>query len=151
MVKSPVMKLFLIAIFTFFGIASFAQQNAFKLSAQKQIISIHLNEDNSNRKITVDSKERIANVQRLSIRGLAPEADADWVRTFHIADSETAEARITIESDKGTSVFNYSLKTLLEKLKPGTYRIYTIAVPRDAAKAAELKPKRILVATLEVV
>lgn len=145
------MKSFLIIIFALFGIAASAQQNAFKLSAQKQIISIHLNEDNTNKKITIDSKERIANVQRLSIRGLAPEADADWVRTFQIADSETADARITIEDDKGTSVYNYSLKTLVQKLRPGTYHIYTIAVPRDAAKAAELKPKRILVATLEVV
>lgn len=145
------MKFFIIIIFTFFGIAASAQQNAFKLSAQKQIISIHLNEDNTNKKITIDSKEKIANVQRLSIRGLAPEADTDWVRSFHIADSETAEARITFGNDDGSSVYNYSLKTLVEKLRPGTYRIYTIAVPRNAAKAAELKPKRILVATLEVV
>ncbi len=145
------MKTFFILICSLLGFGAFAQQNVFKLSAQKQILSIHLNEDNSNKKITIDSKERIANVQRLSIRGLSPAQDDGWVRTFQIADSETADARITIESDKTAGVYNYGLKDLVSKLKPGTYKLYTIAVPKDASKAAELKPKRILVATLEVV
>jgi hypothetical protein len=132
------------------GIGVFAQQNVFKLSAQKQILSIHLNEDNSNKKITIDSKEKIANVQRLSIRGLAPEGDNGWVRTFQVTGTDEGEAIITINEDKEGSVFNYGLKDLVEKLKPGTYKLFTLAVPRDSAKAAELKPKRILVAILVV-
>lgn len=145
------MKTLLIIILSFFCIGAFPQQNVFRLSAQKQILSIHLNEDNSNKVVTVDSRERLANVQRLSIRGLAPEGDEGWTRTFQIAESATAEAKITFEDTAGNSVYNYSLKDLVEKLRPGTYQIYTVAVPRDAAKAAELKPKRILVATLVVV
>jgi hypothetical protein len=145
------MKTFLVLIGSFLAIGVSAQQNVFKLSAQKHILSIHLNEDNSNKKLTIDSKERIANVQRLTIRGLAPEGDNGWVRTFHITGTDEGEALITINQDKDASVFNYGLKDLVEKLKPGTYKIFTIAVPNDSAKAAELKPKRILVATLEVV
>lgn len=145
------MKLFLALIFSCIGIGAMAQQNAFKLTAQKQIVSIHLNEDNSNKKITIDSKERIANVQRLTIRGLSPEGDDGWVRTFQITGDEEGEAIITIEQEKDASVFNYGLKDLVTRLKPGTYKIFTLAVPKDTAKAAELKPKRILVATLEVV
>ncbi len=143
------MKTLIILILSFLSFNSFAQQNVFKLSAQKQIFSVHLNEDNTNKKITINSKEKIANVQRLSIRGLAPELDNGWVRTFQITDQDEGEAKITINESAGA--YNYGLKDLVEKLKPGTYKIFTLAVPKDAAKAAELKPKRILVATLEVV
>jgi hypothetical protein len=145
------MKTFLVLILSCLAIGASAQQNVFKLSAQKQILSVHLNEDNSNKKITIDSKEKIANVQRLSIRGLAPEGDIDFVRTFHITETDEGEAIITINEDKEASVFNHGLKDLVTRLKPGTYKLFTLAVPRDAAKAAELKPKRILVATLVVV
>lgn len=145
------MKLFVVLVLCCMAIGVTAQQNAFKLTAQKQIISIHLNEDNSNKKITIDTKERIANVQRLTIRGLSPEGDNGWVRTFHITGADEGEALITIDQEKDGSVFNYGLKDLVTKLKPGTYKIFTLAVPKDTAKAAELKPKRILVATLVVV
>ncbi len=145
------MKTFLALVLSFIGIGAFAQQNVFKLSAQKQIVSIHLNEDNSNKKITIDSKEKIANVQRLSIRGVTPELDNEWVRTFHITGPDEGEARITIKDDKDPGVFNYGLKDLVDKLQPGTYKIFTLAVPKDAAKAAEVKARRILVATLVVV
>lgn len=145
------MKSFLLLIFSCFSVGVFAQQNAFKLSAQKQILSISLSDDNSNKKITIDTKEKIANVQRLTIRGLAPEGDNGWVRSFQITDSDDGEAIITIKADKEASVYNYGLKDLVGKLQPGTYKLYTIAVPADAGKAAELKPKRILVATLVVV
>jgi len=145
------MKTLLLSILSFITINVSAQQNVFRVSAQKQILSVHLNEDNSNKKITIDSKERIANVQRLSIRGMAPAGDNDFVRTFQVTGDDGGEAIITINEDKEASVYNYGLKDLVEKLKPGNYKIYTIAVPKDATKAAELKPKRILVATLAVV
>lgn len=145
------MKTLMILVLSFLSLNTIAQQHVFKLSAQKQILSIHLTEDNSNKKVTIDSKERIANVQRLSIRGLAPALDNGWVRTFQITDANDGDAIITIKDDKEAGVFNYGLKDLVEKLKTGTFKIYTLAVPKDAAKAAELKPKRILVATLEVV
>jgi hypothetical protein len=145
------MKILIILVLSFLSFNAFSQQHVFKVSAQKQILSIHLNEDNSNKKITIDSKEKIANVQRLSIRGLAPALDNGWVRTFQVTGSDEGEAVVTINDDKEPGVFNYGLKDLVEKLKPGTYKIFTLAIPKDAAKAAELKPKRILVATLEVV
>ncbi|HEX6913760.1 MAG TPA: hypothetical protein VF145_00880 [Chitinophagaceae bacterium] len=144
------MKFTLFIIASFFSIITTAQQNTFKLSAQKQILTIHLDEDNSNKKVTIDTKEKIANVQRLSIRGLAPELDKDWVRTFQIAASETAEAKVTMEADK-ESVYNYGLKELIAKLGTGTWKIYSLAVPKDAAKAAAVKSKRVLVATLAVI
>src|SRR5687768_9567927 len=101
------MKIILVLILSFITVGAFAQQNVFKLSAQKQIISVHLNEDNSNKKITIDSKEKIANVQRLTIRGLAPEGDNEFVRTFHVTGNDEGEAIITINEDKEASVFNY--------------------------------------------
>jgi hypothetical protein len=145
------MKTLIILVLSFLSFNAIAQQHVFKLSAQKQIVSIHLNEDNSNKKVTIDSKEKIANVQRLSIRGLAPALDNGWVRTFQITDANDGEAIITIKDDKELGVFNFGLKDLVEKLQPGSFKIFTLAVPKDPAKAAELKPKRILVATLEVV
>jgi len=145
------MKILIILVLSFLSFGAIAQQHVFKLSAQKQILSIHLTEDNTNKKITLDSKEKIANVQRLSIRGLAPALDNGWVRTFQITGTEEEEALITINDDKEPGVFNYGLKDIVAKLKPGSYKIFTLAIPKDPAKAAELKPKRILVATLEVV
>ena len=145
------MKIYLVLILSFLTFGAFSQQHTFKVSAQKQILSIHLNNDNSNKKLTINSKEKIANVQRLSIRGLAPELDNGWVRTFQIAKEADEDAIITFSDDKEAGVYNYGLKELVEKLQPGNYNIYTIAVPKDAAKAAELKPKRILVTTLVVV
>ncbi len=145
------MKTLIILVLSLLSFSAFSQQHVFKVSAQKQILSIHLNEDNSNKKITINTKEKIANVQRLSIRGLAPALDNGWVRTFHVTGSDEGEALVTINDDKEPGVFNYGLKDLVEKLKPGIYKIFTLAIPKDAAKAAELKPKRILVATLEVV
>lgn len=126
-----------------------AKAQTFKLSAQKQILSIHLNEDNSNKLLKISTAERIANVQRLSIRAINPQADAGSVRTFQIAEGD-GEAKISFSDEKEAGVFNYSLKEVVDKLGKGTFKIYTIAVPKDAAKAAELKPKRILVATLVV-
>lgn len=126
-----------------------AKAQTFKLSAQKQILSIHLNEDNSNKILKISTAERIANVQRLSIRTINPQADAGSVRTFQIAEGD-GEAKISFSDDKEAGVFNYSLKEVVDKLGKGTFKIYTIVVPKDAAKAAELKPKRVLVATLVV-
>lgn len=142
------MKTFIALIFSFvFGIAASAQ--AFKLSAQKQIISIHLNEDNSNKVVKISTTDRIANVQRLSIRSINPQIDAGAVRTFQIAEGE-GEAKVSFTDDREAGVFNYGLKDLVDKLGKGTFKIYTIAIPKDAAKAAELKPKRILIATLVI-
>jgi hypothetical protein len=142
------MKTFLILIFSsVFCLALNAQ--AFKLNVQKQIISIHLNEDNSNKIVKINTSERIANVQRLSIRSINPQVDEGSLRTFQIAEND-GEARISFTDDKEAGVFNYSLKEVVDKLGKGTFKIYTIAIPKDAAKAAQLKPKRILVATLVI-
>jgi hypothetical protein len=119
----------------------------FKLSAQKQIISIHLNEDNSNKIVKISTADRIANVQRLSIRSLSPEAGA--LRTFQIAEGD-GDAKISFTDDKEAGVFNYSLKEIVDKMGKGTFKLYTISIPKDVAKAAELKPKRVLVATLVI-
>jgi hypothetical protein len=145
------MKTIIAFILSFISIAAIAQQNVFKVSAQKQILTVHLNEDNTNKKITVNSKEKIANVQRLSIRGLAPEQDNGFVRTIQIVPLNETEAKISFSDDKEPGVFNYGLKDLTDKLKPGTYQIFTIAIPNDPAKAAANPSKRILIATLEVV
>jgi hypothetical protein len=142
------MKTFLALVFSLvFSLAIKAQ--SFKLNAQKQILSIHLNEDNTNKIVRISTAERIANVQRLSIRSLNPQTDSGTFRTFQIAEGD-GEARVSFTDDKETGVFNYSLKEVVDRLGKGTFRIYTIAVPKDAAKAAELKPKRVLVATLVV-
>jgi hypothetical protein len=121
----------------------------FKLSAQKQIISIHLNEDNSNKIVKISTADRIANVQRLSIRSLSPEADAGALRTFQITEGD-GDAKISFTDDKEAGVFNYSLKEIVDKMGKGTFKLYTISIPKDVAKAAELKPKRVLVATLAI-
>lgn len=142
------MKIFFTLILSLFVFATLKAQT-FKLSAQKQILSIHLNNDNSNKVIKISTAERLANVQRLSIRSLNPQVDAGNVRTFQIAQGD-GEARISFTDDKEAGVFNYGLKELVDKLGKGTFNIYTIAIPKDAAKAAADKPKRILVATLVV-
>jgi hypothetical protein len=142
------MKTFFTLIFSFLMFANLKAQT-FKLSAQKQILSIHLNEDNSNKMLKISTADRIANVQRLSIRSINPQVDAGSLRTFQIAEGD-GEAKISFSDDKEAGVFNYSLKDVVDKLGKGTFKIYTISVPKDAAKAAELKPKRILVATLVV-
>jgi len=139
--------LFTLVLSFLFGVTLHAQ--TFKISAQKQILSIHLNEDNSNKILKISTTERIANVQQLSIRALSPQADAGSLRTFQIAEGD-GDAKISFNDDKEAGVFNYSLKDVVDKLGKGTFRIYTIAIPKDAAKAAELKPKRVLVATLVV-
>jgi hypothetical protein len=139
--------LFTLIVSLVFCVAVNAQN--FKLSAQKQIISIHLNEDNSNKIVKISTAERIANVQRLTIRSLSPEADNGSVRTFQITEGD-GEAKISFTDDKESGVFNCSLKEIVDKFGKGSFKIYTIAIPKDAAKAAELKPKRILVATLVI-
>ena len=121
----------------------------FKLSAQKQILSIHLNEDNSNKIVKISTAERIANVQRLTIRSLSPATDEGNIRSFQVVEGD-GEAKITFTDDKEVGVFNYSLKDLVDKMGKGTFKIYTISLPKDADKAAAVKPKRILVATLVV-
>ncbi|MCE3281857.1 MAG: hypothetical protein K0Q66_594 [Chitinophagaceae bacterium] len=145
------MKIIIAFILSFISVGALAQQNVFKVSAQKQIITVHLNEDNTNKKITVNSKEKIANVQRLTIRGLAPEQDNGFVRTFQIVPLNQSDALVSFTDDKEPGVFNYGLKDLTDKLNPGTYQIFTIAIPNDPAKAAASPSKRILIATLEVV
>jgi hypothetical protein len=142
------MKTFLALIFSFIFYSTLSAQ-AFKLNAQRQIVSIHLNEDNSNKIVKINTAERIANVQRLSIRSINPQIDAGSFRTFQITEGD-GEAKISFTDDKEAGVFNYGLKDVVDKLGKGTFKIYTIAVPKDAAKAAELKPKRVLVATLVI-
>lgn len=132
-------------------LATAVQAQTFKLSAQKQILSIHLNEDNSNKIVKISTAERIANVQRLTIRSLSPAADNGNIRSFQVVDGDSdSNAKITFTDEKETGVFNYSLKDLVDKMGKGTFKIYTISVPKDAEKAAAVKPKRILVATLVV-
>jgi hypothetical protein len=142
------MKTFLALIFSFIFCTTLDAQ-AFKLNAQKQILSIHLNEDNSNKIVKISTAERIANVQRLSIRSINPLIDTGNFRTFQVTEGD-GEAKISFTDDKEAGVFNYGLKELVDRLGKGTFKIYTLAVPKDAAKAAELKPKRILVATLVI-
>lgn len=143
------MKIFFTLIITLLFCVTLNAQS-FKLSAQKQILSIHLNEDNSNKIVKINTAERIANVQRLSIRSLNPEADNGSLRTFQITGTDSDNAKISFTDDKEAGVFNCSLKDVVDKLGKGTFKIYTIAIPKDAAKAAEVKPKRILVATLVI-
>lgn len=142
------MKRIFLLILSVFILASLHAQS-FKLSAQKQILSIQLNEDNSNKIVKISTADHIANVQRLMIRSLNPQVDAGSVRTFQITEGD-GDAKISFTDDKEAGVFNFSLREIVDNMGKGTFRIYTIAVPKDAAKAAQLKPKRILVATLVV-
>jgi hypothetical protein len=145
------MKFILALIFSFASFVTIAQQHVFKISVQKQILSIHLNEDNSNKKITIDTKGRIANVQRFSIRSLYPELDANTVRVFQVVENGDQDALITFTDEKQAGVFNQSLKDVADKLKTGkTYNLYTIAVPKDPAEAAKVKARRVLVAAIEL-
>ena len=144
------MKIILAILLSSLSFVLFAQQPVFKISAQKQIVSVHLNEDNSNKKITIDTKGRIANVQRFSIRSIYPELDKNQVRTFQFV-GDNGDSKITITDDKETGVFNIGIKELVDKLRSGSYRLYTLAIPRDTAAAAAAQPKRILVATLELI
>lgn len=144
------MKIALLLTLSMFGLTAIAQQQSFKISVQRQIISAHIDSDNSNKKIVITTGNKIANVQRFMIRSLYPELDKDYIRTFSItADSDKTMARFT--DDKEAGVFQVSLKELVSSLEKGkTYKLYTQAIPKDPQLAAKVKVKRILLATIEV-
>jgi hypothetical protein len=127
-----------------------AQQQSFKISVQRQIVSAHIDSDNNNKKIVITTGDKIANVQRFMIRSLYPELDKEYIRSFSITDEgEKAFARFTDDKDAG--VFTLPLKDVADKLEKGkTYKLYTQAIPRDPEMAARVKVKRILIATIEV-
>jgi len=144
------MKTFLTLLLSVFGIAAMAQEQSFKITAQKQIVTAYINGDNTNKKIVINTSEKIANVQRMMIRSLRPELDAEWKRTFAITD-DNDKAEFTFTDEKSTGVFTISLKELADTLKKGQrYKLYTMAIPLDPAKAAIVRVKRILIATIEV-
>ncbi len=144
------MRVFFVMILSVLTISLFAQQPSFRISVQKQILSAHVDADNANKKIVINTGEKIANVQRFMIRSLYPELDKDFKRTFSIV-GDNEESVFTFSDDKENGVFLLPLKEVADKLnKSKTYKLYTVAIPKDPEAAAAVRVRRILLANIEV-
>lgn len=144
------MKVLIALMLSVLGLSVMAQQQSFKISVQRQIVSAHIDADNGNKKIVITTADKIANVQRFMIRSLYPELDKDAKRSFMITN-EADKSEFTITDKDGNGVFSISLKEVADKLEKGkTYKLYTVAIPKDPDLAARVKVKRILVASIEV-
>lgn len=138
------MKKLLVIIFCLMGYAAMAQSPQFKVSVGKQ-----------SKIVTLDGTEQAYTIKKAQIKGgsviikaINPKVDVANNRSFMLVDENDAEL-YRLDNVKATNII--TLKTLAAKIETGkTYKLYTMAIPKDPKKAAVVRVRRILVCSITV-
>ena len=126
------------------GSFAFAQQQ-FKVTMGKQSKTLIM--DGKATEYTI--KKSAIKTGNVVIAAINPAEYTETIRSFMLVDDADAELYRIKNAKTKTSI---SLKSLTPKLQSGkTYRLYTISIPSDPAKAALVRVRRILVATITII
>ena len=138
------MQKLLIIIFCLMGSSAFAQQQ-FKVTMGKQSKTLIM--DGKAAEYTI--KKSAIKTGNVVIAAINPAEYTETIRSFMLVNDADAELYRIKNAKTKNSI---SLKSLAPKLQSGkTYRLYTISIPSDPAKAALVRVRRILVATITII
>jgi hypothetical protein len=144
-------KLYLILLL-FIGMQGTAQE-AKKLvpiliSAQGKTVDAFLDSNNS-KKILMLAKQDDANAKLLIMNANAKN-ESSYNRSFSLVDDKDAELKLSFMSRVVGNTY-VSLKNFFEQAQKGkTYKLYTIAIPKDPNVAATVRVRRILLCNVTV-
>jgi hypothetical protein len=144
------MKYILILLSTLLIQNADAQKSGIQVSAQNQTVKINLQNEDQEKSISINSKLKSAATGKLTIVNADWIKEKDWKRTFEIY-SDADESITKVSPCKTSGKYEVSLKTLVSKLKKGeTYSLYTMAIPKDAKKAAVVRVRRVFVCKISL-
>ena len=144
-------KLYLI-ILLFIGQQATAQETKklvpILISAQGKTVDAFLDSNNS-KKTLVLTKQADANA-RLVIMNANAKNESTYNRSFSLVDEKDTELKVNFMSRIIGNTYT-PLKNIFEQIQKGkTYRLYTIAIPKDPAIAAKVRVRRILLCNVTV-
>jgi hypothetical protein len=141
------MKILILAACLFIGFAAAAQQQ-FKVTILKTSETIELKDDNNGKQLKLSTTYAYGKKNYLSVTSLQPGLDKEFKRFFTITDAADAEIA-TIDSTRLKGVYEVPLQQLAKKMKKGNiYKIYTMAIPADPAKAAVVRVRPMLLCSI---
>ena len=138
--------LFLILV----GLQSMAQGNKMlvHISAQGCTIDASLENDNPKKMLTLTSKK--TKDGRLVIMNLNVRNEADYKRSYLVMNDKDEELPINIVSRVNGSHYVLLKDFFANTQKGNTYKLYTMAVPKDPNAAATVRVRRILLCSIAV-
>lgn len=136
----------------FMGLQSIGQETQkpvpILVSAQGKTVDAFLDSNNS-KKTLVLTKQDDANA-RLVIMNANAKNESIYNRSFILVDDKNAELKVNFMSRVIGNTYA-SLKSFFEQAQKGkTYKLYTIAIPKDPNVAATVRVRRILLCNLTV-
>ncbi len=129
---------------------SMAQVNkvALLISAQGKTVDAFLDSNNSKKTIKLISKKD--KDAKFVIMNANCKNEADYNRSYMLVDDKNEDLKISFMSRLVGNTYAF-LDTIFSKtLKGKTYKLYTVAVPKDPEVAARVRVRRILLCNVEV-
>lgn len=118
------------------------------ISAQGKTVDAFLDSNNAKKILTLtieDNKDA-----RLSIAHANAKNESAFNRSFTLVNDKDEDLKLSFTSRR-VGVINLQLNDFFAKAKKGkTYKIYTIAIPKDPAVAATVRVRRILLCSIMV-
>lgn len=140
--------LLILCLFTVENIS--AQNMKIAVSAASKKITVLLDDDNSDKTLMLDAAKLRGNKNDLMVCSLNWKTDADMNRKFMLyTEDDNAVADLDTTQKKG--IYTLPLSAIINDAKPGaTLDLYTIAIPKNPAKAAVVKVRRVLVCKIKL-
>ena len=144
------MKLFLFFLCLSYSASVIAQERVFRLSVQKQTLTVSMDDNKEDKSINITTQSTYTKNDQLLITNTNWKLEKEWKRSFTLVDAEGQDISDIPETGKA-GVFCISLENLSPLLQScHTYKLYTVAFPRDPQKAMLVKIARQLVCTVKV-
>lgn len=146
--SKTLMKLISLLLITIFIQVANAQKTI-DVCAQKQLVTVNLQDEDVSRILTLTSTSLNAK-DVLFVVNNNWKAEKEWKRTFSIYDDKD-RAIADVVPCKSNGKYQLLLKDLFAKANKGeTYTLYTMAIPRDPKKAALVRVRRVLVCRISI-
>jgi hypothetical protein len=144
-------KLYLILLL-FIGLQATAQEARktvpILISAQGKTVDAFLDSNNSKKTITLNKQDDAS--AKLVIMNANAKNESDFNRSFSLVDDKDAELKVSFMSRVIGNTYT-SLNSFFEQAQKGkTYKLYTIAIPKDPNVAATVRVRRILLCNVTV-
>lgn len=141
-------QLILIHLFFITALTVFSQQKNLTVKTPAQSISVSLDDDNTEKSVVINLNKKTLAQDKLVVHNSNTQELKDWNRSYIIFNEASAEVAKLKTSGKTAEIAIAYLKKKLQQNKD--YGLYTVALPKDPAKAALVRVRRILICTLRV-
>lgn len=120
------------------------------VSAASKKITVSLDDDNTDKVLALNIAQVKTDKNALMVCNLNWKSDADMKRKFMLY-TEDDNAVADLDSTEKPGVYTLQMTEVIDKAKPGALLdLYTIAIPKDPAKAAVVKVRRVLVCKIKL-